>query len=55
MDSKLHRRLLVEIGSRNMAGAMLDQYFNMVEQILTQPGGFARSASVAPYLGPTTL
>jgi hypothetical protein len=37
--------------ARDVAGAMLDQYFNMVEQILTQPGGFVSSASMALYLG----
>jgi hypothetical protein len=47
MPGSLTRALL----TRDVAGAMLDQYFKMVEQILTQPGAFVSSASMAPYLG----
>jgi hypothetical protein len=48
MPSTLSRALL----TRDVAGAMLDQYFNMVEQTLSQSGAIAsdhRSVNQSKY------
>lgn len=36
MHSRPHRGLIAEMTSRDIAGTMLDQYFEMVEQALEQ-------------------
>lgn len=38
VHSPLPRALLDPTSSRDIAGEMLDKYFNMVEQVLNQPG-----------------
>jgi hypothetical protein len=45
MHSRPHRGLLAEMTSRDIAGTMLDQYFDMVEQALEQHSSPERTSS----------